>query len=314
MSDRRNVRARTASGALPLVIAHRGGAGEAPENTMAAVHTALDAGADLLWLSVQFSADRVPVLHRPSRLEELTDGTGTVGEHTARALTRLDAARHFRHPNGTVPYPPHDPLTALPTLEAALRALPPYLPVVLDLKSPTRPAPAGGPPPLTSLLDRLAGEGVPTWSRLLFYSTRDADLHALRAHPDARTFEPRGTTRTRLLRARLSGGFPHPPAPGTWAGFELRRDLVVGECCALGPGSGKVPDAMLWDRPTVDGFHECPDVTVVFFDIDTREDFATAAALGADAVLTDVPAAMTAYRSALAASPVRDSAPTVTVR
>ena len=60
----------------PMVIAHRGGAGDFPENTILAINNAVAEGVDGLWLTVQASSDHVPVLFRPSDLSSLTNGTG----------------------------------------------------------------------------------------------------------------------------------------------------------------------------------------------------------------------------------------------
>ena len=59
--------------AEPLRIAHRGGTGDAPENTVVAIEKSLANGADAIWVTVQLSRDRVPVLYRPVDLDALTD-------------------------------------------------------------------------------------------------------------------------------------------------------------------------------------------------------------------------------------------------
>ena len=57
--------------ALPQIIAHRGGTGDAPENTLEAIRLALAHHADAMWLTVQLSKDGVPVLYRPADLSAL---------------------------------------------------------------------------------------------------------------------------------------------------------------------------------------------------------------------------------------------------
>lgn len=52
------------------VLAHRGGAGPDPENSLAAFARALDSGADGVELDVRLSADGVPVLHHDPRLPD----------------------------------------------------------------------------------------------------------------------------------------------------------------------------------------------------------------------------------------------------
>src|ERR1700722_2284446 len=72
------ITARSLTPALgaPFIVAHRGGTGDTPENTLEAFSTALENGADALWMTVQVTKDGVPVLYRPADLGSLTDGQG----------------------------------------------------------------------------------------------------------------------------------------------------------------------------------------------------------------------------------------------
>ena len=79
----------------PLNIAHRGGGGEAPENTLAAFELALRQGAEGIELDVHLSSDGVPVVIHDPRLSRTTSGIGWVSEHRANALRRLDAGSWF---------------------------------------------------------------------------------------------------------------------------------------------------------------------------------------------------------------------------
>ncbi len=81
---------------LPQIIAHRGGTGDAPENTLEAIRLALEHHADAMWLTVQLSKDGVPVLYRPADLSALTDAKGPVSARTAAELARVNAGWSFR--------------------------------------------------------------------------------------------------------------------------------------------------------------------------------------------------------------------------
>jgi glycerophosphoryl diester phosphodiesterase len=70
----------------PLVFAHRGGAGLAPENTMAAFDRAVALGADGLELDVRLSRDGVVVVHHDRTLERTTPLRGPVAERHAAEL------------------------------------------------------------------------------------------------------------------------------------------------------------------------------------------------------------------------------------
>jgi glycerophosphoryl diester phosphodiesterase len=79
------------AGGRPLVIAHRGAAAEAPENTIAAFELALAQGAELIGLDVRLTRDGHPVVIRDPVLDRTTDGRGPVAARTMRELKRLDA-------------------------------------------------------------------------------------------------------------------------------------------------------------------------------------------------------------------------------
>lgn len=71
------------------MVAHRGAAAEAPENTLRAFALAAELGADALELDVRRSADdRLVVIHDPT-LDRTTGGTGAVSARTARELDDL---------------------------------------------------------------------------------------------------------------------------------------------------------------------------------------------------------------------------------
>jgi glycerophosphoryl diester phosphodiesterase len=72
--------------ARPLVIAHRGGAGLAPENTIAAFDNAVALGVDGLELDVRFSRDGIVVVHHDPTLERTTNLTGNVADWPAAEL------------------------------------------------------------------------------------------------------------------------------------------------------------------------------------------------------------------------------------
>ncbi len=73
------------------VIAHRGFAAEAPENTLAAFRRAIAAGSDVLELDIHLSKDRELVVIHDRTLERTTNGQGRVSDFTLKELKRLDA-------------------------------------------------------------------------------------------------------------------------------------------------------------------------------------------------------------------------------
>ena len=78
-----------------FIAGHRGDRSAAPENTMPAFELALAGPMEFVETDVQLTRDGVPVLFHDVTLERTTDGRGTVAEHTAAQLARLDAGTWF---------------------------------------------------------------------------------------------------------------------------------------------------------------------------------------------------------------------------
>ncbi|WP_079505567.1 glycerophosphodiester phosphodiesterase [Mesobacillus jeotgali] len=72
-------------------VAHRGAAGYAPENTIAAFDKGLDMKADYIEIDVQRSKDGELVVIHDTTVDRTTDGTGKVGDLTLQELRSLDA-------------------------------------------------------------------------------------------------------------------------------------------------------------------------------------------------------------------------------
>lgn len=81
----------------PLVFAHRGGAGLAPENTFAAFDKGLALGADGLELDVRLTRDGVVVVHHDATVDRTTNLHGRVADFTADELWHADAGYQFGH-------------------------------------------------------------------------------------------------------------------------------------------------------------------------------------------------------------------------
>jgi glycerophosphoryl diester phosphodiesterase len=79
----------------PMVIAHRGFSGKAPENTFAAFIKALDLGVDMIELDVQLSRDSHVVVIHDEKVDRTTDGSGKVSDKMLKELKELDAGSWF---------------------------------------------------------------------------------------------------------------------------------------------------------------------------------------------------------------------------
>ncbi|GAA4417194.1 glycerophosphodiester phosphodiesterase [Georgenia halophila] len=79
----------------PLVIAHRGSSAIAPENTMPALVAAALAGADMIEIDVQISADGGGVVVHDDTVDRTTDGSGRVADLGSDEVRHLDAGSWF---------------------------------------------------------------------------------------------------------------------------------------------------------------------------------------------------------------------------
>lgn len=77
------------------VIAHRGGAGTAPENTVAAFRLAKEAGVTWVECDAVLLKDGEIVLHHDQTLERTTNGTGEIADRSLPYIQSLDAGTWF---------------------------------------------------------------------------------------------------------------------------------------------------------------------------------------------------------------------------
>ncbi|MFG1603767.1 glycerophosphodiester phosphodiesterase family protein [Actinoplanes sp. NPDC049265] len=121
-----------------LSIAHQGGEGEAPSNTMYAFRRAAALGADMLEMDVHATADDVLVVMHDAEVDRTTDGHGAVRDKSLRDIQQLDAAFHSELRGirtGDRPPPPGyspDDFT-VPSLEQVLTRFP-QTPFTVEIK------------------------------------------------------------------------------------------------------------------------------------------------------------------------------------
>jgi glycerophosphoryl diester phosphodiesterase len=120
-------------GAHPI-IAHRGTAASAPENTLASFARAEEEGADAFELDVRLSADGAAVVIHDSTLERTTHGKGLVRAQSLVDLRALDAGANFSSDGGAT-FPFRGQGLRIPTLGEVLWAFPRKC-VLVELKEP----------------------------------------------------------------------------------------------------------------------------------------------------------------------------------
>jgi len=79
----------------PIIVGHRGAAGLAPENTLAAFRTAADLGIDGVEFDVQRTRDGHLVVFHDETVERVTDGQGSIATMTLAEVKTLDAGNKF---------------------------------------------------------------------------------------------------------------------------------------------------------------------------------------------------------------------------
>jgi glycerophosphoryl diester phosphodiesterase len=81
--------------AQPIIIAHRGAMGYAPENTISAFKLAIELGANALELDLRQTKDSIPVVLHDATVNKTTNGKGDVKIFNIQDLQKLDAGSWF---------------------------------------------------------------------------------------------------------------------------------------------------------------------------------------------------------------------------
>jgi glycerophosphoryl diester phosphodiesterase len=125
----------------PLVIAHRGGQGLWPSNTLYAFQRAVDLGADMIELDVHASREGTLVVMHDATVDRTTDGSGPIREKSLAEIKALEAGYHWSGTNNTAdarvdsvgPFPYRGMGIRVPTLAEVFEALPDF-PFTIEIK------------------------------------------------------------------------------------------------------------------------------------------------------------------------------------
>ncbi len=102
-----------------LVIAHRGGLGLMPENTLPAFNNAESLGADVVELDIHSSKDGHIVIMHDDDIDRTTDGSGKVSDFTLNELKQFDAGYRWTADEGKT-FPFRGKGIQIPTLSEAI--------------------------------------------------------------------------------------------------------------------------------------------------------------------------------------------------
>lgn len=107
----------------PLVIAHRGGAGIFPENTLYAFQESWKLGVDILEMDIWETADGKLVVMHDKTVNRTTDGEGNISEMTLESVKKLNAGYKFSQDGGQT-FPFREQKINVSTLNEVFQALP----------------------------------------------------------------------------------------------------------------------------------------------------------------------------------------------
>jgi glycerophosphoryl diester phosphodiesterase len=120
-----------------LVIAHQGGDGVWPGDTMYAFEKAVEIGADVLEMDAHITKDGQIVLMHDEKVDRTTDGTGLIEDMTLEELKQLDAAYKWSNDGGQT-YPYRGQGIQVPTLDELFQKFP-QMRYVIEIKLTQNP-------------------------------------------------------------------------------------------------------------------------------------------------------------------------------
>jgi glycerophosphoryl diester phosphodiesterase len=195
------------------IVAHRGGAALAPENTLAAFRNALALGVDAVELDVHRARDGALVVIHGAELSETTDGQGNVADHDLRELRALNAAVWFAHWPGR---------ELIPTLDEALAVVAGRARVQVEIKVAERDGRYGCYPGIAeAVVAALRIHGMLDAALIVSYDW-EVLAQVKGIAPDAQT----GAIVAEETLARLPAGLPASPIHALQLVRQLQLDAV----------------------------------------------------------------------------------------
>jgi glycerophosphoryl diester phosphodiesterase len=178
----------------PLAFAHRGGAGEAPENTLPAFESAIALGYLYLETDVHLTRDGVLVAFHDARLDRVTDRSGAIAELGITEVEAADAGHAFTADGGRS-FPFRGAGIRVPRLEDLLARWP-------DARINIDPKSDAGVAPLVALIDRMGA-----WDRVCIGSFSDRRVARVRRLSAGRACTSMGPRAVAVARAVAWGGW-----------------------------------------------------------------------------------------------------------
>lgn len=250
--------------AHPIVIGHRGAAGEFPENTLPSFEAALAQGAAILESDVHLSRDGVPILLHDPTLERLCGVAGAAADRTWAEIAELDAGAGFVAADGTRPFAGRG--IRIASLEQAFERFPEAR-FNLEIKCP-------GPAVLRETLQLVERHGRA--DRTLLTAGEDPIMADLRRAVAATTVAPALGASLADVLAVIASALSGEPMP---------RDVMALQIPATFAGRP------LATRALVDHAH-AHGLEVHVWTINDLAEIEALLALGVDGIVTDFPGRM----------------------
>jgi glycerophosphoryl diester phosphodiesterase len=238
------------------LVAHRGGAGLAPENTLGAFQNAIRLGVDMVECDVHLSKDgELVVMHDPN-VSRTTDGNGQIGELTLAEIKKLNAAAKF---SGSGNWSPQ----AVPTLGELLDTVKGKTGIQIEIK-------------LTAANQRYPGIEKKVVEAIQARGMADQVIIISFDFPTIK--DVKALDKTIRTGALVNAG---------WFAGKSNMDATVGEIAATGadyfmPTSGAVNEAM------VKAFH-ARGMKMGTWTVNAPQDMRRLAGWGVDAITSDRP-------------------------
>jgi glycerophosphoryl diester phosphodiesterase len=177
----------------PIAFAHRGGAGDAPENTLAAFEIAVALGYQYLETDAHITRDGVLVGFHDDHLDRVTDRTEAIAQLSISEVEAADAGYSFSPDDGSS-FPFRGRGICVPRLELLLDRWP-------DIRVNIDPKTDACVEPLAALLDRLHA-----WDRVCIGSFSDRRLRRIRVLGHGRACTSMGPRAVALARLAATTG------------------------------------------------------------------------------------------------------------
>jgi glycerophosphoryl diester phosphodiesterase len=273
----------------PIIFAHRGGAGEAPESTMTAILAAASDPEMAIELDVRRTRDGHIIVFHDGTVDRTTEGGGEVADMDLAQLKALDAGfcatpgyetgtavRGSCHQETAARFPLRGKNHRIATLAEVLAALPKKTLIGIEVKAP------GFEEQLATMLRASGRVG-----RLIVGSEDPAIAERLNAVlPEVPHYFPASAAVRFVVATRLGGGYL------SWPTYQVLAVPRAG-------GGLRADTARL-----IAGAHR-RGVLVAYWVINDESDMEALIRLGADAIMTDYPARARQVMQRIGMAPAR---------